>query len=162
MNERHNRISDALQTARNLQDLMREIQAIEHEVEIASLSLEKLNNHVQPDSNMLEILGLSNIEGYALRLRLNSIITVKEHGLSEAKIKLNKDWKILQNILVCTNCQGRGEISKQVYERFERSIQPRVIIEKCKNCGGTGRIDLGQEVKSIIEKISDSICNFKK
>ena len=91
MSSNTDRISEAVQLARELDILLNEINKTESSIEDASTLLEDLNNKRTPDPSKLEQLGLESLKGYALRARLQGLLQVKRGKLSELKIALRRE-----------------------------------------------------------------------
>jgi len=151
MSERLDIINDALQLAQSLGITLTETKKLEPEIDLASTVLDDLRNHREPDHSMVERLGLGEIHGYALRMRVRGFISVNQNRLNKLKSKLRKDSDLLAKISVCPYCEGSGEIIESEYVRNARSIEPRILTHSCRDCEGTGKLDLGVETSKIVE-----------
>jgi len=157
MSERLDIINDALQLAQSLGTTLTEIKELEKKIELASTVLGDLRNHRDPDHSMVERLGLGEIHGYALRMRVRGFISVNQNRLNKLHSKLRKDSDLLAKISVCPYCEGSGEIVESEYIRNARSIEPRILTHSCRDCEGTGKIDLGNETSKIVESAKSLI-----
>ncbi len=151
MSEKLDLINDALQLAKNLGTTLTETKELGQEIDLASTVLDDLRNHREPDHSMVERLGLMDIHGYALRMRVRGFISVNQNRLNKLKLKLRKDSELLAQISVCPYREGSGEIIDSEYVRNARSIEPRILTHSCRNCKGTGKLDLGDETSKIVE-----------
>ena len=68
-----------------------------------------------------------------------------------------KDSELIAKISICPYCEGMGEIIESEYVRNARSIEPRIITHSCRNCEGTGKLDLGDETSKIVESAKSLI-----
>jgi len=157
MSERLDIINDALHLARSLRTVLTETKELEQEIELASTILDDLRNNRELDHSMVERLGLGDIHGYALKMRIRGIISVKQNRLQTFKSKLRKDSELITKISICPNCEGTGEIIESEYVRNARNIEPRILTHSCKKCEGTGMIDLGEETKKIVDSVKGLI-----
>ena len=157
MSDRLDLINDALQLAKSLRTILTETKELEQEIDSASTVLDDLRNHREPDHSRVERLGLGEIHGYALRMRVKGFISVNQKRLHKVKSKLKKDSELLAKISVCPYCEGSGEIIESEYVRNARSIEPRILTHSCRNCEGTGRLDLGDETSKIVESAKSLI-----
>lgn len=151
MSERLDAINDALQLAKSLGIALTETKKLEQEIDLGSTVLDDLRKHREPDHSMVERLGLGEIHGFALRMRVRGFISVNQNRLNNLKSKLRKDSELLAQISVCPYCEGSGEIIESEYVRNARSIEPRMLTHSCRNCEGTGKLDLGDETNKIVE-----------
>ena len=106
MSDRLDLINDALQLAKSLRTILTETKELEQEIDLASTVLDDLRNHREPDYSMVERLGLGEIHGYALRMRVRGFISVNQNRLNKLKSKLRKDSELLAKISVCPYCEG--------------------------------------------------------
>ena len=157
MSETLDAINDALQLAKSLGTALTETKKLEQEIDWGSTVLNDLRNHREPDHSMVERLGLMDIHGYALRMRVRGFISVNQNRLNKLKLKLRKDSELLARISTCPFCEGSGEIIDSEYVRNARSIEPRILTHACKNCKGTGKLDLGVETSKIVESAKSLI-----
>lgn len=157
MSGKINRVNEAVQLAKTLDSLLDELNQLELSIETASSTLEDLRNNREPDSAKLDLLELKFLTGFALRMRLQGLLQVKQNRMHELKSILRRDVEILRNISVCPYCQGSGESLSHSYERFERVIHKTVQTSRCDHCKGTGVIELGPEITRILEAIRKRI-----
>ena len=157
MSDRLDIINDALQLAKSLETLLTETKELEQEIELASTALDDLRNHREPDQSIVECLGLGAIQGYALRMRLRGFLSLNQNRLDKLKSKLRTDSELIAKISVCPYCGGSGEIIESEYVRNARSIEPRILTHSCKDCDGTGKLDLGEETSKIVESAKSLI-----
>ena len=150
-------INDALQLAKSLGTTLTEIKELEKKLELTSTVLGDLRNHREPDHSMVERIGLMDIHGYALRMRLRGFISVNKSRLQALRSNLRKDSELLAQISVCPYCEGSGEIIESEYVRNARSIEPRILTHSCRNCKGTGKLDFGVETSKIVESAKSLI-----
>ena len=85
MSDRLDIINDALQLAKSLGTTLTETKKLEQEIDLGSTVLDDLRNHREPDHSMVKRLGLGEIHGYALRMRVRGFISVKQNRLQTLK-----------------------------------------------------------------------------
>jgi hypothetical protein len=152
MSDTSERKSEAFQIARDLNAHLELRSEFLDTLNTANHLLADLRNGKEPALELLTKLELGPGSNFALKMKLKGIISVKTNQLQIIKSSMMKDMKILERITVCPYCIGSGESLSQNYERFGRKIHTTVSATNCEHCQGTGKINLGSEVETIVSK----------
>lgn len=152
MSDPAGRVNDAFQAARSLQTLQREKTSLTKTISAAEHVLDDIRANNELDPTLLDYLVLGSSRGYALRMKLRGLLSVKRIQLQKVRSTMIQDIEILKKISVCPYCGGSGEKLSHSYERFERGIHATISSDKCEHCDGTGKIQLGKQVEKIVEE----------
>jgi len=144
---------DALRTINELNTQSIYIKKLGQEIGLAEELLHQIAERKEIEFEKLKKLGLNQQSQTALKLRLKGILATKKPTLSELKASYSKNRELLRNLLNCPVCQGQGTITRVTYDRSEGRIAQVTKTEKCVDCGGTGKANVSDYVKSLILSI---------
>ena len=152
MGDKSSRVNDAFQASKNIEKMLPELQNLLGLTKIAEKMLDELREGKQLEQENLAHMGLESTSSYVLRVKLRTIISSNKRREMELRSNIRTDIEILQKISACPNCRGSGEKLGHGYERFGRRIHKTISTEDCEHCGGTGKMDLGEELEKIVSK----------
>jgi len=147
------RRDDALRIARGLLELTKSITRLEQETNSISNMLTKLKNGGKIEETELKSLGLTEIPPLMLKIRLQGLLSKKNDTLADLRLKHKDIRDMLKKLVICPACEGGGLVSRRQYIRSEGVVSPHFKMETCTFCGGTGKINLGEDVMRLIESI---------
>ncbi|MHA1973143.1 MAG: hypothetical protein ACTSW1_09130 [Candidatus Hodarchaeales archaeon] len=157
MSDLTNRINDAYQSAKSLQKLSQEKDTLIQIIKSAEKLLESERNNEPLDPELLMLLEIGAPRGYALRIKLRGLLSIKKSRLHEVNSNIKQEIEILQKITICPYCRGSGEVMDHGYERFERRIHTTTSSKNCEHCNGTGITNLGEEVEKMVQETLEKV-----
>ena len=153
IDEIQKRRDHALRTARELLELSKSITRLEQETNSISDILSKLRNGSKIEENELKSLGLIEIPPLMLKIRLQGLLSKKNKSLADLGLKHRNIKEMLKKLATCPACNGQGVVTQRQYIRSEGIISPQIKMENCAFCGGTGKINLGEDIMRLIESV---------
>jgi hypothetical protein len=148
---------DVLRIIHELQHITVSIKRLQTEIEtIAKLILE-LNEGHNLNEQDLKSLDLSPQPGIVLKIRLKGILATKNAYLVGQQTKLREKKELLEDLIKCSACRGKGTITNIAYDRSDGKVTQIVKVELCRQCGGTGKADLGDYVINHIKLLDPEL-----
>ncbi|MEM3041267.1 MAG: zinc finger-like domain-containing protein [Nitrososphaerota archaeon] len=123
------------------------IDKLKKEVKTLTELLAKARSGENVDREELSAFGLEATSSTLLRLRLQGLINEKNRALESLILRLRSIDESLKLLEVCPSCGGRGTVYQTQYERADGIVTTSVKTIPCAYCKGTGRLDLGDEVR---------------
>jgi hypothetical protein len=152
MSELGGRVTDAFLTAKSLLSQNKEQKSLVKTITIIEQVLEDLRANRSPNKTLLDFLEIGPSKGFALRMKLRGLLSIKKSKLQKIVSSMKQDIDILQKISVCPYCGGSGEEQSHGYERSGRRIHTTISLDKCEQCGGSGKSELGRDVEKIVNE----------
>lgn len=141
---------DALRIIHELQHIIVSIKRLQTEMETIDRLVLELNEGQNLNEQDLKSLGFSPQPRTVLKLRLKGIQATKKAHLLKQQAKLREKKGLLKDLTKCSACRGKGTIAKTAYDRSDGNVTQIVKVELCRQCGGTGKAELGDYVMDLI------------
>jgi hypothetical protein len=148
---------DALRIIHELQDIIPIIKKLQTENEMIDKLLLELNKGYTINEQNLKSIGLTPQPQTVLKLRLKGIKATKNAYLCEQQSKLQEKKELLKDLMKCSACRGKGTITNKAYDRSNGKVTQIVKEELCRQCGGTGKADLGDYVINHIKLLDPEL-----
>jgi len=151
IDETQKRRDHALRIARELLELSKSITRLEQETNSISDMLSKLRKGSKIEENQLKSLELTETQPLMLKMRLQGLLSKKNKSLVDLRLKHHDLREMVKKLATCPACNGQGVVTQRQYIRSEGIISPQIKMENCAFCGGTGKINLGEDIMRLIE-----------